>query len=99
MGVDLTAFVLGFVLGITPAWLLVPLVSLVMLVGVANPELNLFRIFYLRVPQPRGIVKPNVVEEDAAPHRFANGVGGSFLLAATIAFALNFFTAGWALTW
>jgi hypothetical protein len=99
IGVDLLAFVLGYVLQVSQAWLLVPLVGVVMLVGVANPELNVFRQLYLRALRPRSLVKPRVVQEDATPHRFANGMGGSFLIFATIAFLLSLTLLGWILTW
>jgi len=99
IGVDLVAFVLGFVLQLKPAWLLVPLVAVVMLVGVAVPEANLFRRFYLAVLKPSGLVKPRVVTEDPTPHRFANGVGGTFLALATLCFAMNAAGLAWALTW
>jgi len=99
MSLCLLAFVLNYVLQVPSTWLLVALVGAVMLVGVANPELNLFRRFYLGVLKPRGIVKPRVVQEDATPHRFANGMGGSFLILASLAFLANLAIVGWVLTW
>ena len=99
MSLNLLAFVLGFVLQARWGWLLVPLVGAVMLLGVANRDLNLFRQFYLRILKPAGIVKPNVAHEDAAPHQFAQAVGGAFLAAATLAFVLGLVLAGWVLTW
>ena len=73
IGLNVIAFALGFVLQLKLAWLLVPVVGAIMLAGVVNPNLNLFRQFYLRVLKPAGIVKPNVAQEDAAPHQFAQG--------------------------
>jgi hypothetical protein len=70
-----------------------------MLGGIANPNLALFRQFYLQVLKPRGVVKPNVVQEDATPHQFAQGVGGSFLLASAVAFLLGATEVGWVLVW
>lgn len=99
MGINLLAFVLGFVLQVRLAWLLVPLVAVVMLLGVANPSLGAFRQLYLKVLKPRGLVKPNVVQEDPTPHAFAQGVGGTFLVAASLAFLLGLTVAGWVLTW
>src|SRR5438874_2612590 len=99
IGLNVIAFALGFVLQVQFAWLLVPLVALLMLLGVASPGLNLFRLLYLRVLKPAGIVKPNVSHEDATPHRFAQGVGGVFLTAATIAFLAGAAPVGWVLSW
>jgi len=94
IGLNVIAFALGFVLQLRYAWLLVPLVAVIMLAGVVNPSYNLFRQFYLRVLKPAGVVKPNVVQEDATPHQFAQGVGGAFLLAATASFVFGAITVG-----
>jgi drug/metabolite transporter (DMT)-like permease len=54
-----------------------------MLHGAAVPSQSLPRLLYLNVLKPRGLVRPRVVVEDPAPHRFAQLVGGVFLLAAS----------------
>ena len=99
MGVNILAFALGYVFQVRGAWLLAPLVGVVMLLGVINPELGLFRQLYLRVLKPRGVVKPRVVDEDATPHQFAQVVGAVFLLGAGAAFLLGGTVLGWVLTW
>jgi hypothetical protein len=99
MGVNLLAFVLGFVLQVPWAWLLSPLVGVVMLLGVINPDLGLFRQLYIRVLRPRGMVRPRVVQEDAAPHQFAQVVGAVFLLADGLAFLAGAVAVGWVLAW
>jgi hypothetical protein len=99
MGLNVVAFALGFVLQVRYAWVLSLVVGLIMLGGIANPNLALFRQFYLQVLKPRGVVKPNVVQEDATPHQFAQGVGGSFLLASAVAFLLGATEVGWVLVW
>ena len=99
IGLNVVAFALGFVLQVRYAWVLSLLVGLIMLGGIANPNLALFKQFYLRVLKPRGIVKPNVVQEDATPHQFAQGVGGSFLLASALAFLFGATEVGWVLVW
>ncbi|HEV3232479.1 MAG TPA: DUF4395 domain-containing protein [Candidatus Dormibacteraeota bacterium] len=99
MGLNLIGFVLGFVLGVRGAWLLSTAVGLVMLAGVASPNLALFKQLYLRVLKPRGIVKPDVQQEDATPHQFAQMVGGIFLMAATVVFVAGAAPAGWVLVW
>jgi hypothetical protein len=99
IGLNVAAFALGFVLQVRYAWVLSLIVGLIMLGGIANPNLALFRQFYLQVLKPRGVVKPNVVQEDATPHQFAQGVGGSFLLASAVAFLLGATEVGWVLVW
>jgi hypothetical protein len=96
---SVVAFALGFVLQLRYAWLLSTLVGLVMLGGIATPRLALFKQFYLKVLKPGGIVKPNIVQEDATPHQFAQGVGGAFLMAATLAFVIGAQEVGWVLVW
>ncbi|MFQ5577385.1 MAG: DUF4395 domain-containing protein, partial [Anaerolineae bacterium] len=50
--------------------------------------------------KPNGILAPNLINDDPAPHRFAQGVGAAFLLAASIAL-LSFGSPvlGWVLAW
>lgn len=99
MGVNILAFALGFVFQVRFAWLLSPLVGIVMLLGVVNPELGPFRQLYLKVLKPRGLVKPRVVQEDATPHQFAQVVGAVCLLAAGAAFVAGAVAVGWVLAW
>lgn len=99
MSVNVLAFALGFVLQVKYAWLLSTLIGLIMLGGLANPNLALFKRLYLGVLKPRGVVKPNVVQEDATPHQFAQGVGGAFLMVASLAFLVDAAAAGWVLVW
>jgi hypothetical protein len=99
MGLNLLAFALGFVLQARWAWVLAPLVGVVMLLGVVNPGLGLFRQLYLRVLKPRGLVRPRVIEEDATPHQFAQVVGAVFLLGAGAAFVAGGTLLGWVLVW
>ena len=85
-----TAFVLG------QPWL-VAFVCAVMLVGTALPQAALFQRLYRDVLKPAGVVKPDVHHEAAAPHRFAQGLGGAFLLLASVALFAGAATLGWAL--
>ena len=78
---------------------LVALVSLVMLVGTMLPNAGLFKLIYLHIFKPLGLIKPDVVKEDNTPHLFAQGMGG-VVLAASFLF-LNFTQqqlAGWILS-
>lgn len=78
---------------------LVAFVALVMLLGTFVPKLSLFKAAYVYVLKPRGIVQPDVKADNPEPHLFAQGVGGAFLTAATLAFVVSVPIIGWVLTW
>ena len=99
IGLNVIAFALGYVAQLQWAWLLVPLVAVLMLAGVASKDLNFFRFVYLKLLKPAGLVKPRVVQEDPTPHRFANGMGGTFLALASLTFLLGYSPVGWVLSW
>ena len=86
--------VLGFILN-SPV--LVAFVALVMAVGTAYPPAALFQRIYRDVLRPAKLLQPDVHNEDAAPHRFAQGMGAGVLIVALIAFLAGAATAGWAL--
>ena len=69
------------------SWL-VALVALVMLLGTAFPKAGLFKLTYLYIAKPLGIIKPQIVNESNTPHLFAQGLGGVVLAAAFL--LLNF---------
>jgi len=77
--------------------LLVGFVAAVMLVGTILPSAALFQQFYRQVLRPAGLLRPDLSQEDAAPHRFAQGVGAAFLIAASLAFGLGAAVTGWVL--
>jgi hypothetical protein len=80
------------------AWVL-PVLALMMLAAVASPALNVPRLLYIRVLRPSGIVKPRIVQEDPAPHRFAQLVGGVFLVAASVFMVAGLLLVAWVLAW
>jgi hypothetical protein len=84
----------GFVLD--QPWL-VASVCAVMAVGTVFPRAALFQRFYRDVLRPAGLLRPDVHTEDAAPHRFAQGLGAIVLLAASIALFAGAVTLGWGL--
>ncbi len=88
--------VLAFLLDVP--WL-VGVVAVSLAVGLAAPEWNPFRLLYTRVLRPAGVVRPDVVREDPAPHRFAQGMGTTFLAIATILLAFGVAVVGWVLAW
>lgn len=88
--------ILAFVLD---SWPVVAFVALVMLLGTAVPQLALFKQIYLRLLKPMGWVKPQVIEDNPAPHRFAQGFGGVVVAAAALLLANGTAVWGWALAW
>lgn len=88
---------LGFVLD-QPA--LVLLVGLVLAVGTIWPQAGLFMLVYQKLLKPAGLLKANVIDDNPAPHQFAQGVGALFLLASSsILLGLGNITLGWILAW
>lgn len=77
--------------------LLAGLLAVVLAVGTARPSWGLFRILYQRVALPLRWLRPHVLDDDPAPHRFAQGVGAAFLAAGWVALAAHAGTVGWAL--
>jgi len=77
---------------------LVAVVGLVMIIGTAWPEAGLFKLIYARILRPAGLLKPDPQPDEPEPHLFAQGMGGLFLLAATISFGLGAAIVGWMLT-
>jgi hypothetical protein len=79
--------------------LALPLFALMLLGGALSPATSLPRALYAKVLRPRGLVRPRVRVEDPAPHRFAQLVGGIFLVAASITAGIGQLTAAWTLGW
>jgi hypothetical protein len=84
---------------VTQVYGLVAVIAAVMLAGTIDPRLALFQQFYRQVLRPSGVVKPRVVTEDPAPHRFAQGLGGIVLALAALALYLGQPAIGWFLAW
>ena len=78
--------------------ILVLITAILMTWAALFPAANPYRWLYQRIVVPSGLLKPRVVEDDPAPHRFAQGVGAVFLLIASIVFFLTHATVlGWVL--
>jgi molybdopterin converting factor small subunit len=77
---------------------LVAFVATVMLLGTAVPQLQLFKQVYQYVLKPAGAVKPDVINDNPEPHRFAQGFGGVVLIAAVVALFGGLSAVSWALT-
>ena len=87
--------ILAFVLDAT--WL-AGLVALVMIAGtiIGKPG---FSFVYRYALRPAGLVKPDILMDNAEPHRFAQGFGGIVLAAGSLAVSLGAPILGWALVW
>src|SRR2546429_9917940 len=78
--------------------IIVALTAVVMALSALAPSISPFRLIYNGVLIPLHLLKPRIVEDDPAPHRFAQGVGAAFLIAAAIVLLLTQATvAGWIL--
>jgi len=95
------AFIIGLLViaFVLDAKWLVALVSAVMLIGTAFPKVALFKAAYWYIFKPLKIARPDVRRDNPEPHLFAQGVGGTVLLVATVAFFANIAVLGWALAW
>ena len=94
------AFIIGFLalaFVLDQPWL-VAFVFAVMALGTAFPQAALFQRIYRDVLRPAGLLKPDLHDEDAAPHRFAQGMGAAVLLIATIALFAGAQVLGWGLS-
>lgn len=64
---------------------LVALTAIILALGTLSPNLALFGQLYRRVLKPAGLVKPHVVRENPAPHRFAQALGATVLTLSSVA--------------
>jgi hypothetical protein len=68
------------------------------LASVFPATVNPYRLLYRGIVLPLGLWKSRIVEDDPAPHRFAQGVGAVFLIAATLVlFLTRAYAVGWTL--
>lgn len=78
--------------------IVVLIAAVVMTLAAVVPEYSPYRLVYRGIVLPLKLWKPRVVEDDPAPHRFAQGVGAVFLIAATLVlFLTNATVLGWTL--
>jgi hypothetical protein len=76
---------------------LVAFVAAVMTLGTLSPQLALFQRLYRDLLRPAGLLRPDLQDEDGAPHRFAQGMGAGVLIIASLALFSGLSPAGWAL--
>lgn len=78
--------------------LLAAFVALIMGIGslLGKPG---FGFVYTSLLKPRGWMKPDVLDDNPEPHRFAQFVGFLFMTAGSIALFLGLALPGWTLVW
>lgn len=91
IGLSIAAFVAD------AAWL-AGLVALVMAIGTIR-RVPGFGFIYRHLLKPRGWVKPDVLEDNSEPHRFAQGFGAVVLSIGVGLLLIGASVAGWALVW
>jgi hypothetical protein len=91
ISLNILAFVLDYF------WLAL-FIGLVMSLGtlVKRPG---FGIVYARLLKPLGMVKPDVIQDNPEPHRFAQGFGAVVMLAAVVVHFSGLVVLGWGLVW
>lgn len=92
----------GIVALLSLAWLahsvwFVAFVAAVMLIGVVWPKATIFRLVYVWVLRPLNVLKPRLVPDRVAPHRFARGIGGTIVTIAFVLLMMGSTTIGWIL--
>ena len=78
--------------------IIVAAIGAVLLAGTFDPRLAGFKRLYSSLIRPALRVAVNPSQDDPRPHNFAQGLGGVFLLLATLAFLGGWSLIGWSLT-
>ena len=73
-------------------------VALVMILGTVLKTPG-FGFVYRSVLKPAGLVKTDVLMDNPVTHRFAQGLGGAFMLMGGLALWAGFAALGWGLVW
>ena len=78
--------------------IIVLITAIILAIAALAPSISPYRLLYRGIVLPLHLWQPRIVEDDPAPHRFAQGVGAVFLIAASIILFLTKATAvGWTL--
>jgi Domain of unknown function (DUF4395) len=96
VAIVIVAYVLGTNLG---SGLIVSALAISMSLGALRPGTGPLQLLYKHVILRTGLVHPNPRAEDPAPHRFAQVVGGAFLMASAVLLLVGASVAGWILAW
>ena len=68
---------------------IVLIAAVILLLSALLPMAGPFRLLYQGVVIPLRLWRPRVVEDDPAPHRFAQSIGAAFLIAASLVLFLT----------
>lgn len=74
-------------------------VAIVLIAGSIHPGLAGFKLLYRHVISPLKLLKPELVGADAAPHQFAQLLGGIFLSVSVVFLLSGEPVIGWAVSW
>ena len=78
--------------------IIVAITAITLLLAAIAPSISPYRLLYRYIVLPLHLLRPKIVEDDPAPHRFAQGVGAAFLIASSLVLFLTSTTAvGWVL--
>ncbi len=93
-----STFVLAALAFVLQQPVLVLITALILGISAIVPDISPYRLIYRLLLVPLHLLRPKIVEDDPAPHRFAQGVGAVFLLAAWLVLFLTSATGlGWTL--
>ena len=87
--------ILGFILEMP---MMAILVTCMMILGTSLKRPG-FGFIYKYALKPAGIVKPDVLNDNPEPHRFAQGFGSVVMLIGTVALYTGAAALGWGLIW
>jgi hypothetical protein len=93
--VIITLNILAFILNLP---ILAAFVALVMGIGSAL-RVPGFGFIYQKILKPRGWMKPDVLDDNPEPHRFAQFLGFLFMTAGSVALFGGASALGWSLVW
>lgn len=78
--------------------IIVLITAIILALSALVPAISPYRLLYRGIVMPLHLLRPRIVEDDPAPHRFAQGVGAVFLIASSLILFLTKATAvGWTL--
>jgi uncharacterized protein DUF4395 len=78
--------------------IIVLITAIILALSALAPAISPYRLLYRGIVVPLHLLRPRIVEDDPAPHRFAQGVGAVFLIASSLVLFLTKATAlGWTL--
>ncbi|HKV01661.1 MAG TPA: DUF4395 domain-containing protein, partial [Ktedonobacteraceae bacterium] len=76
--------------------IIVLITAIILAIAALAPAISPYRLVYRGIVLPLHLLRPRIVEDDPAPHRFAQGVGAVLLLASSL---VLFFTHAAAVGW